>query len=134
MSVSPILATMEASARYVCTLPDLSSSLTYCPAYAMHCLLQDAIGSYLCNCVNGFSGRNCDGKLITLNLAMCWHITSNTFFMLHTENPAAVSFAAVIGGGAVGLFLLILIALVLLVILIWVARQLKKERAIATAG
>lgn len=54
--------------------------------------------------------------------------------MLHTENPAAVSFAAVIGGGAVGLFLLILIALVLLVILIWVARQLKKERAIATAG
>ena len=39
-----------------------------------------------------------------------------------------------IGGGAVGLFLLTLIVLVLLVVLIWVARQLKREKAIAAAG
>jgi hypothetical protein len=45
-----------------------------------------------------------------------------------------VSFTAVIGGGAVGLFLLILITLVLLVVLICVARQLKREKAIAAAG
>ena len=73
-----------------------------------------------------------------------FHVTSIVLIMrqhimlvnfLHgTDNPSAVSFAAVIGGGAVGLFLLILIVLVLLIILIWVARQLKREKAIAAAG
>ena len=69
-----------------------------------------------------------------------FHITPDfdysmlVYFLHSTDNPSAVSFVAVIGGGTVGLFLLILIALVLLVILIWVARQLKREKAIAAAG
>ena len=66
-----------------------------------------------------------------------FHITPDfdySMLVYCTDNQSTVSFVAVIGGGTVGLFLLILIALVLLVILIWVARQLKREKAIAAAG
>ena len=55
-------------------------------------------------------------------------------FLFDLDNPKAVGFAAIVGGGAVGYLLLILIAVVLIAIIVWIGRQLKREKGIAAAG
>ena len=58
MNVSPTLATTVAFARYICTLLPPLTSYDYTSVY----YTQDIVGDYQCSCVNGFSGRNCDGN------------------------------------------------------------------------
>ena len=70
---------------------------------------------------------------LSLKVSQIIFITSFLLYQI-VENPTAVGFAAIVGGGVVGCFLLILIVLVLVAVLIWVVRQLNKEKAIAAEG